>query len=289
MRMNILRPLLPELTRDGWLRAGAWTLGTAVVTCVIAISASAFAKTITGGTPNLADIAIAILLSVVLAVPVIGTLSVKIQELRLANEKIQRYATTDPMTGLLNRDTFTRVVETFLTPPPAERRGHGPGCLLAIDVDHFKLVNDTFGHHWGDEALKLIASTVRAELRDYDLCGRMGGEEFDAFLVGAGLAEAIDVADRIRRSVTSAGFTADGLSCPLSVSIGIGVAAQGESFIDLYRDGDKLLYRAKRNGRNRTETPDESIPPESIPDAWSCEVPDGTKEPVDVHRKIASR
>lgn len=251
--MNRSRRYIPDLPRDRWMRAILWTCLITVGTCGVAIVSTILNKSITGDTLNMADVVIAIITSLILAVPVIGVLSVKIQELGLANETIRHYATTDPMTGMLNRDTFTQIVKAHLG--PADRKPPPtPGCLLAIDVDHFKRVNDTFGHHHGDEALKLIAASVRTELRESDLCGRMGGEEFGVYLVGADLAESIRIADRIRLAVSNVRFAPEGQPHPLSVSIGITVSAWGGDFTELYKSSDQMLYRAKNNGRNRIET-----------------------------------
>lgn len=251
--MNRSRRYIPELPRDRWMRAILWTCAITIGTCGFAIAATILNKSITGDDVHAVDLVIASVTSLIVAVPVIGILSVKIQELGLANETIRLYATTDPMTGMLNRDTFTQIVKAHLG--PADRKPPPtPGSLLAIDVDHFKRVNDTFGHHHGDEALKLIAASVRTELRESDLCGRMGGEEFGVYLVGADLAESIHIADRIRLAVSNVRFAPEGLPHPLSVSIGITVSAWGGDFTELYKSSDQMLYRAKNNGRNRIET-----------------------------------
>ena len=266
--MNTLHRYIPELTRERWKHVVVWTAAIAVVTCCVALLATALAKSLTGDSLGMIDVLIAIGTSIVLALPVIGTLSIKIQELALANETIRLYATTDPMTGLLNRDTFTQLVEAHLGPmdngrPPV------PGCLLAIDVDHFKQVNDTFGHHVGDEALRAISTAVRQSLREYDLCGRMGGEEFGAYLVGASLNESLGVADRIRVAVNNIRFAPKGNGHPLSVSIGITVGPWRGDFTELYKASDRLLYLAKHNGRNRVEAPPnmpETLEADHLPD-----------------------
>lgn len=253
--MSSVRRLIPDLPLDRWVRVVLWTIFITVMTCGVAITGSAIARAADGDPFDTADIVIAVASSVIFAVPVIGTLSVKIQELALANETISLYATTDPMTGLLNRDTFTRLVEAHLGPRDRGRPAT-PGCLLAIDVDYFKRVNDTYGHHTGDQALKAIATAVHDGLRDYDLCGRVGGEEFGAYLVGATLEEAIGVANRIRAAVGGIRFAPKGEPHPLSVSIGITVSSWGGDFVELYKASDRLLYLAKHNGRNRVEAAD---------------------------------
>jgi diguanylate cyclase (GGDEF)-like protein len=127
------------------------------------------------------------------------------------------------------------------------------GALLVMDVDHFKNVNDNFGHDAGDEALKLIAQSIRSTLREVDLVGRMGGEEFSVFLPGIASDRAVVVAERIREAVKAAEFCFEGVSCDLSISIGGATFVQRTSFSELYKLADKQLYDAKRKGRNRVE------------------------------------
>jgi diguanylate cyclase (GGDEF)-like protein len=120
-----------------------------------------------------------------------------------------------------------------------------------IDADNFKAINDLFGHDAGDEALTIIARSIRAVLRAGDLVGRMGGEEFGVFLPGADQQSAHAVAERIRRSVNLAVFAPDGRQRSLSVSVG-GVVFTGQAaFSDLFRIADQRLYGAKQTGRNR--------------------------------------
>jgi diguanylate cyclase len=127
------------------------------------------------------------------------------------------------------------------------------GALLVIDADHFKMVNDYFGHDCGDEALQLMARTIKASVRDGDLVGRIGGEEFGVFLKEASLDNATMTAERIRRSVATASFTPDGTDHQLSVSIGGAHFDSRISFTDLFRIADQRLYEAKQSGRNTAQ------------------------------------
>ena len=120
-----------------------------------------------------------------------------------------------------------------------------------IDADNFKAINDLFGHEAGDEALTIIARSIRAVLRAGDLVGRMGGEEFGVYLPGVDQRGAEAIAERIRRSVNLAVFAPDDRQRTLSVSIGGAVFEGPASFSALFRIADQRLYGAKQTGRNR--------------------------------------
>ena len=120
-----------------------------------------------------------------------------------------------------------------------------------IDADDFKSINDLHGHDRGDEALQRIAATIKANVRDDDLVGRIGGEEFGVLLVGADFATAKGVAERIRHAITAIAFEPGGTEHKLSVSVGGAAFDQIVEFGTLYRFADQRLYEAKRCGRNR--------------------------------------
>ena len=122
-----------------------------------------------------------------------------------------------------------------------------------IDADNFKAINDVHGHIAGDEALTIIARSIRAVLRAGDLVGRMGGEEFAVFLPEVNQEQAEHIAERVRYSVNRASFTPDGIFCALSVSIGGAAFEQATHFSELFRIADQRLYGAKQSGRNRSK------------------------------------
>lgn len=154
-------------------------------------------------------------------------------------------ARRDGMTGVLNREGFFQSVRDAAMPTSG-------GTLLVIDVDHFKSINDSFGHQTGDEALKMIASAVAGCIRDGDLIGRIGGEEFAVFLAGADEAEAAVIAERIRAAVARLSLSTEGgESRGLTVSIGGAAGQHGSPLAQLMRQADRRLYEAKRHGRNR--------------------------------------
>lgn len=165
-------------------------------------------------------------------------------ELAAAHKRLEEKSKRDPMTGMLNRETFFASLDR-------SRRRTDRGALLIIDADHFKRINDSFGHLTGDKALLEIAGAIARAVRAGDVLGRIGGEEFAAFLVGAGSQEAQRIAERIRREVEQIRFQpADGRTMPLTVSIGGTTCLREANVSDLMRVADKHLYEAKSRGRN---------------------------------------
>lgn len=166
-------------------------------------------------------------------------------QLAEAHARLSEKARHDDMTGLLNREAFFSALKST-------RRRTDAGALLIIDADNFKYINDTHGHAQGDAALLLIAEAIRVGVRDNDLVGRIGGEEFAAFLGGVDVEEATLVAERIRLGVEAIRFSpGDGKYLPLSVSIGAARLRPHVSWSEMMREADRRLYEAKRRGRNR--------------------------------------
>jgi diguanylate cyclase (GGDEF)-like protein len=165
-------------------------------------------------------------------------------QLAAAHRRLSEKASRDDMTGMLNRESFFAVLD-------GSRRKADRGTLLIIDADHFKQINDSFGHLTGDRALLEIAAAITRGVRGGDILGRIGGEEFAAFLAGATAKEAEYVAERIRREVELIRFRPnDERTIPLTVSIGGANCASEASVSDLMRAADKRLYEAKNRGRN---------------------------------------
>lgn len=177
---------------------------------------------------------------------------VRLQQLKLANQKLQVLASTDWLTNCLNRRAFTHAVTERLG-MARKVRGAAGGALLVLDADHFKTINDRCGHDRGDEALQLMSQIIKSKVRDGDLVGRIGGEEFGVFLPSADFETASLIAERIRHGVGIAAFAPEGAVYPLSVSVGGAVFEDEIGFTELFRLADQNLYRAKKSGRNRLE------------------------------------
>lgn len=165
-----------------------------------------------------------------------------------AQRKLLYLATTDSLTTLANR---TRFLDVFERERNHAQRSGGGLSLLILDLDHFKLVNDRYGHDVGDEVLKYVAAAISQRLRKTDLACRLGGEEFGVLLPGANLQQAVAVAEDIRRSIADVPYTREDIVIPLSVSIGAAEFDEDGSDLEtLYAVADNHLYKAKKAGRN---------------------------------------
>lgn len=173
----------------------------------------------------------------------------KLRKLEAANETISRLARTDELTGLHNRRSFNEIFSLALS--AARRHGH-PLSLISIDLDHFKAVNDNFGHSVGDLVLKEFADLLQEMVRDEDVAVRWGGEEFLILLSHTACEAASALAERIRRSFEQN----PGIASPLAMTASFGVAQlqDGDHEDALIRRVDDALYRAKYEGRNRVVT-----------------------------------
>ncbi len=172
------------------------------------------------------------------------------QALYDANAKLQELAHYDPLTGVSNRRHFE---QQGLLEVARARRHDAPLCLLMMDIDHFKRINDTHGHAVGDQVLQVLAESVQAELRENDLLARLGGEEFAVLLPNTTMIDARAVADRVRVVLANAKVTAES-GAVITFTASMGLAKLDEASGDLkslLEVADKCLYRAKENGRNR--------------------------------------
>ena len=162
-------------------------------------------------------------------------------------------ASVDPLTGMLNRRGFAEACARVI-----EREAHAgrPATAMIFDIDHFKSINDRFGHPAGDEILKLFAAVVVNSLRISDLSGRIGGEEFAALLPCA-LEEGVVVAERVREIFEASGIVDDTGPVETTVSIGVAGGPAGTELEVLLAAADTALYQAKRSGRNRVEAAEE--------------------------------
>jgi diguanylate cyclase (GGDEF)-like protein len=164
--------------------------------------------------------------------------------------KYERQATVDALTGVHNRrwmdDAFPRVLHRCAL-------NQAPSALLVLDIDHFKRVNDTYGHLVGDAALKGLANILQANMRPHDLLVRYGGEEFAILLPDTAIEEAVAIAERLRATVAANQMRRDEVSFGITISIGIApIRAEGR-LDDFFGAADRALYRAKETGRNRVK------------------------------------
>jgi diguanylate cyclase (GGDEF)-like protein len=229
-------------------------------------------------TSDVVELSLAVSLSLLVAInPVLMTLalpSLVLHRRHLLHTQLVNQTRVDAKTGLLNSVTWQREATVELA---RAMRTRTPLAVAMIDLDHFKRVNDTFGHLAGDLVLREAASALRGTLRDYDIVGRFGGEEFTVLLPHTDPGEAARIADRIREHISQQVVMIDDSSrdgFPLRITVSIGVACLGDSsrdLTDLIAAADNALYQAKQAGRNRIRvlgdaggmatTPQPSAPP----------------------------
>ncbi|MGD0601858.1 MAG: diguanylate cyclase, partial [Terriglobales bacterium] len=174
------------------------------------------------------------------------------EELVSARESMRHAATHDSLTGLTNRGEILAMLERELERARRERK---PVAVILCDVDHFKNVNDTLGHLFGDEALREIGRRLRTQLRVYDGVGRYGGEEFLMVLPSCDLPNALLRADGLREIIAKTPVVCSGEERLITMSMGVAVSAcEGKNEVEmLLNQADAGLYKAKENGRNRIE------------------------------------
>lgn len=169
--------------------------------------------------------------------------------------EILKHATLDALTGFYNRHQLEERIKQEVA---NAKRQHAPLCGIMTDIDYFKNVNDTYGHATGDLVLKTIAKVIRGQLREYDIAGRYGGEEFSILLPFTKINEAQMVAERLRQAVENKPIDISGVapdkeqkSINITLSLGIYEIKEKDSDDDLIKKADKALYQAKNTGRNK--------------------------------------
>jgi diguanylate cyclase (GGDEF)-like protein len=194
-------------------------------------------------------------LTVVSAEALLFTISIAFVLVAMAKERSElrqrNAACVDPLTGLSNRRGFLQSAEELVY--LQIRRGR-PVAVFLLDLDHFKSVNDRFGHAMGDRVLQLFAGVASSSLRSSDLIGRLGGEEFAVLLADADRDNAYIVAERVRAAFEAAAHSVDGQQLCATLSVGIAIIQSArDNLAKLLTQADKALYRAKAAGRNRVE------------------------------------
>lgn len=167
------------------------------------------------------------------------------RELAAVHAELERRSRIDSLTGILNRESLLKKVNQLHIEGVS-------GAMLMIDIDHFKSINDTYGHLAGDEALRGIAQALSETVREGDLVGRLGGEEFGAFIICDDRQTAEDIAERMRMAVARLVFTPKpGIVRRITASIGVATGSPADTLNEIMRRADKSLYRAKEAGRDK--------------------------------------
>ena len=192
------------------------------------------------------------------AAATIAALTEKLQQTEAEAETLRselaaahQQAVRDPLTGMANRLAYEERLQAELA---RFARNGTPFCLMVWDVDHFKQVNDTWGHEAGDRVLKILAETLAARLRGVDLVARYGGEEFVVILADTTLEHAMETAEELRGIIATLDFHYRDQPVPITASCGLTQCGEGDDGESLFRRADAALYRAKQAGRNRCES-----------------------------------
>jgi len=176
----------------------------------------------------------------------------QVEKLRKELQSARGEALSDPLTGILNRRGFEGAAKLTFDDETALAKGV---CLLMVDIDHFKKVNDTYGHLFGDKIIRAIAETLKSKIRGQDSVARLGGEEFAVLLTETNVAGARIVAESVRQSIEKGKIrrndTREQIS-GITISIGVSTYSSGKSIVDLIDQADKALYVSKGSGRNKT-------------------------------------
>jgi two-component system NtrC family sensor kinase len=177
----------------------------------------------------------------------LNLIKLKTRELKNANDNLLRLSTTDPLTGLYNRRQVERILKEEIE---RAKRYNSPLCLMALDIDFFKHINDTYGHMTGDDIIKHLSLILMESIRMCDIAGRTGGEEFIIILPSTDISNTGVISERIRMKIENSHF-----EFRIKYTCSIGVAKfKDESYDDLLTKVDNLLYEAKRTGRNKVVT-----------------------------------
>jgi diguanylate cyclase (GGDEF)-like protein len=175
------------------------------------------------------------------------------EQLVMAREQLRVQATHDSLTGLFNRMAILEALEREVVRSNREKH---PMAVIMADLDHFKDINDTYGHQAGDAVLQEIARRMLSSFRAYDFVGRYGGEEFLIVVPSSELPVAVELAERLRQNASAQPANVGGVTIPVSLSLGVAASTAGSSSqaTQLLHSADEALYAAKKAGRNRVES-----------------------------------
>ena len=194
---------------------------------------------------------LAIGIALVVALPIIWFLVDLLLRVHRVEQEMRSLASYDSLTGLLSRHAFFDNANNYVS---LAQREHRPFSVMIIDLDHFKLINDRYGHPAGDAVLKLFADVTNSVARRSDIVGRLGGEEFAVVLPSTTAAEALEFSQRMHAAINKAVLTFNDSAIRYTASIGLTESEtdSGDSVDDLLARADLALYQAKRSGRNQT-------------------------------------
>ncbi|SCY28260.1 diguanylate cyclase (GGDEF) domain-containing protein [Nitrosospira sp. Nl5] len=200
--------------------------------------------------------------------PEIDELQKALDGLRKETSQLHREASTDQLTGMMNYASLMETLEHQINAAHNDRRqdGGNPLCLIMIDLDFFKKINDTYGHVIGDFVLRHVAERIRAAVRDFDKAGRFGGEEFVIIMTNTELELAKVIAERIRKGVMETPLHLKEFTIEVTISLGLAMLKEGERKEALLERADAAMYEAKRAGRNRIMVAKDTDASQALPE-----------------------
>jgi diguanylate cyclase len=181
----------------------------------------------------------------------------EVGKLQKALESARQEALIDPLTNIYNRRGFEIEVQNMLADSASMSKG---ACMLMVDIDHFKNINDTYGHLFGDKVLRTLANTLKSLVKGQDCVARLGGEEFAVLLPRTELKGALSIAENIRETIEQSRIRhlySETASSGITISIGIAAYTSGSNLVEWLDCADKALYISKQRGRNRVTTYEE--------------------------------
>ena len=186
----------------------------------------------------------------------IKKLQTQTTKLRQSLEAARTEAIVDPLTGISNRRAYD---ERFEIEYSRWKRNHEPLTLAIMDIDHFKNINDTYGHPIGDKVLKVVAGRIQQQVRESDFFGRIGGEEFAFILVNSQIEDALEKVETLRKSVEECNFRVKKKKFQVTISVGLSSFKSRDSIESVYQRADQALVKAKQTGRNKCLSDQEEI------------------------------
>lgn len=204
--------------------------------------------------------------------PEIGELRKALDNLRKETSRLHQEASTDQLTGMMNYANLMESLEHQINiahKHPHKNQQSPSGyhlCVIMIDLDFFKKINDTYGHVVGDFVLRHVASRIQASVRDFDMVGRFGGEEFVIIMTNADLELAKVIAERVREGVMDTPLHLKELSIRVTISLGVATLRKGERKEALLERADTAMYEAKRSGRNRVMIAKDAVDSRTLPE-----------------------
>lgn len=174
------------------------------------------------------------------------------KRMRDYNAQLKQLASHDPLTGLMNARAYYAACDQQIR---SSERSKQPFAVLFVDLDHFKAVNDTYGHAAGDEVLRVVARVLQEHIRRSDLLGRIGGEEFSVFLPGTDQDGAVSLAEQLRKAVAACQPRMEDVALTITASVGVAAkSSEHQTMREIQQQADEAMYLAKKAGRNRVST-----------------------------------